>query len=228
MESKFDGGRFFFPDANEPTPETGAYQDQGAFATAMLQGTTPTLLFHGGEFAKDREVLIQQLCPVQFPFYIRGIRDRRKKKVSQMECLEYYMRLALPQMHRPIFVFLVCSMYQRLKSFSTAFVRCKSSFHGQTLAEHVSKLTVDDVELASKRLSVGLPNNGSAASRLLTAVSASCKPIGHSNEAAADARKKYFALRDYFGPQAVFFTFSPCDECSFRIRLYATSGKVRH
>ena len=55
MESKFDGGRFFFPDANEPTPETGAYQDQGAFATAMLQGTTPTLLFHGGEFVKDRE-----------------------------------------------------------------------------------------------------------------------------------------------------------------------------
>ena len=145
-----------------------------------------------------------------------------------MECLKHYMRLALPQMHRPIFVLLVCSMYQRLKSFSTAFVRCKSSFHGQTLAEHVSKLTVDDVELASKRLSVGLPNNGSAASRLLTAVSTSCKPIGHSNEAAAGARKKYFALRDYFGPQAVFFTFSPCDECSFRIRLYATSGKVRY
>ena len=30
-------------------------------------------------------------------------------------------------------------------------------------------------------------------------------------------------LRHYFGAPAIFFTVTPCDECNFRVRLYATS-----
>lgn len=71
---------------------------------------------------------------------------------------------------------------------------------GESLAEKVSLMTVDDLQSASERINLGLPHINSTGSSFLKAVSASCKPIGHSNEAAAEARRKYFAMRDCFGP----------------------------
>ena len=94
---------------------------------------------------------------------------------------------------------------------------------GQTLAEQVSLLTADDTISTSDRANTNNCNDGTTAGRFLQAVSTACKPLSHSKEAATDARKKLFAMSDYFGTQAIFFTISPCDECSFRIRLYATS-----
>ena len=58
---------------------------------------------------------------------------------------------------------------------------------------------------------------------MFTSVRGQSSSIGHSNEAASFARQKLFSLWHYFGAPAVFFTVTPCDECSFRVRLYATS-----
>ena len=41
------------------------------------------------------------------------------------------------------------------------------------------------------------------------------------------ARMKLFALWHLFGCPAIFFTITPCDESSFRVRLYATCSKHR-
>jgi len=56
---------------------------------------------------------------------------------------------------------------------------------------------------------------------LMAGVSTSCKSLGHSPESAKFARRCCFALVDYFGLNSLFLTISPCDECSFRVRLYA-------
>ena len=53
----------------------------------------------------------------------------------------------------------------------------------------------------------------------------SCKVFGHTTEAARDARKKLYALSDRFGPHSIFFTVTPDDECSYRVRMYANQGK---
>ena len=50
-----------------------------------------------------------------------------------------------------------------------------------------------------------------------------CRSVGHSNEVLSYARYKLFSLWYYFGTPALFFTVTPCDECSFCVRLYATS-----
>ena len=192
----------------------------------MLKGTTPTLLFHGGDYESTQNIHIEDVFPVVFPFGIGGVQGPRENAVSPLECFKHYMRLSLPQTKRPDFILAVCSMYHSIKSFNTGFIICKSLLRGQTLAEQVSKLTADDITNAAKNVNMKIPSNGNTAAHFLKAVSTSCKPIGHSTEAAADARKKYFAMRDHFGTQSVFFTFSPCDECSFRVKLYATSGKV--
>jgi hypothetical protein len=51
-------------------------------------------------------------------------------------------------------------------------------------------------------------------------VSAACKNIPYSDEAAKEARTKLFSMLYSLGPPSVFFTISPGDECSFRIKLY--------
>ena len=65
----------------------------------------------------------------------------------------------------------------------------------------------------------------STAASFLKSVTTSCKVLGHTAEAAKEARKKGYALSDYFGPHSIFFTVTPDDECSFRVRMYANQGK---
>jgi hypothetical protein len=92
----------------------------------MLNGTAPTILFHGGEFSSIAETKIQDIFPVSFPFGTGGINEKRKNGVSQLECLKHYMRLSLPQMHRPEFILAVCSIYHRIKSFTSGFIMYQS------------------------------------------------------------------------------------------------------
>ena len=60
---------------------------------------------------------------------------------------------------------------------------------GKTLAEQVSKLTSDEILAASNSTHHNIQTSNTTGSKLLKAVSTSCRPLGHSREAAADARK---------------------------------------
>jgi hypothetical protein len=54
----------------------------------------------------------------------------------------------------------------------------------------------------------------------LKAVKTSCQSVGHSEEAAKYAKQKCFAMLDFFGLNSLFWSTTPDDECSFRVRLY--------
>jgi hypothetical protein len=62
--------------------------------------------------------------------------------------------------------------------------------------------------------------NWNTSNQLIHTVSAACRNIPYSDEAAKEARTKLFFMWYSFGPPSVFFTMSPGDECSFRIQLY--------
>jgi len=79
------------------------------------------------------------------------------------------------------------------------------------------------VETAMKHILDGEQTSNPTLKRLFTSVRGQSSSIGHSNEAASFARHKLFSLWHYFGAPAVFFTVTPCDECSFWVRLYATA-----
>jgi hypothetical protein len=49
--------------------------------------------------------------------------------------------------------------------------------------------------------------------------------MGHTAEAAKAARRRQFAMIDFFGLNSLFLTITPDDECSFRVRLYADPNK---
>ena len=226
LESHYSGGRFFFPSAHQPNEAHGSYSSQESFVKAMLDGTAPTLLFHGGEFANERDVPITDMFPMQFPFGLGGVHINRRNSVSIKECLKHYFWLSLPQMQRPDFILVVASMFNRILSFETGFICCQSKYNGEPLALGVCELTSQDIADAAKRKDDGL-RVGSTAGRFFGAISSACKPVGHSNEAAAEGRRKMFALMDHFGESSIFLSVTPDDQNSFQVKLFATGKEVR-
>ncbi len=54
----------------------------------------------------------------------------------------------------------------------------------------------------------------------LKAISTSCKAMGHTEQAAKDARRHCFTMLEYFGLNSLFLSTAPDNECSFRVRHY--------
>ncbi len=81
----------------------------------------------------------------------------------------------------------------------------------------MSILSTGDFEKVDEHNFVTLDSNTKA---FLKAVKTSCKSVGHSEEATKYARRKCFAMLDLFGPNSLFITTTPDDECGFRVRLY--------
>ncbi len=64
-------------------------------------------------------------------------------------------------------------------------------------------------------------NNLNATTKcFLRAKSTTCKAMGHTEQAAKDARQRCFAMVDFFGLNSLFMSTTPDDKCSFRVRLY--------
>ena len=225
IEETFEGGRFYFPSAHQPVDGAGTFGTEEEFARAMLDGTSPTLLFHGGNYANERESSITDMFPIQFPYGQGEVGMRRRTKISPKECLKHYCNMSLPQMHRPDFVLVVTSMYARMLAFDTGFIKCKAKVNGATLAERVSNLTPEDISRAAARRDDVLPVGGTSG-QFLNAVSTSCRSIGYTNEAAAEGRRKFFAMGDYFGESSLFLSITPDDQNSLRVKLYATAAEV--
>ena len=139
-----------------------------------------------------------------------------------------YMNLSLPQFHRQDFILVILGMYHRLKSFQTGIIQYRSPMrNGISFAEAVSKLLPEDICKVAQRRDNGMPfsTNNNTAARLLNSISTSCRPVGHSNKAEKYARRQFFSLWTRFGAPSLFYTITPDDICSFRIRLYANGGE---
>jgi hypothetical protein len=126
---------------------------------------------------------------------------------------------------RSEFCLILNHMHSQIMSYQSALIKCQSRISGETLAEHVSVLRVAELQEAAPMQDSGEHVHGRAG-EFLKVVSTSCKPVGHSTEAAACNRKQYFAFMDHFGCSAFFLTINPCDECTFRVRLFVDADKV--
>jgi hypothetical protein len=225
VESTVEGSTYYFPSAYEPNSDTGTFSSQHEFARSMINETAPTLLFMPGNYANDRHTPLEDMFPLVFP-YAQGalnMKFGRRNRVSVESIMEHYMKLSLPQFHRPDFVHTLSSMKMRRMAFKTGIIKCKSGQRGASLAEQFSVLTADQVSAATARADTGLGMSGTAG-RFLSAVSTSCRPQGHSKEAAMVARRKLMAFCDLFGIPNLFVTVTPDDSVSFRIKIFARGG----
>jgi len=96
----------------------------------------------------------------------------------------------------------------------------KSNISGLSTAERLSKISEAEILKLAHTPNFSNLDNLVPATSLLHTVSAACKNIPYTDEAASEARTKLFSMWYNLGPPAVFFTISPGDECSFRIKLY--------
>jgi hypothetical protein len=117
----------------------------------------------------------------------------------------------------------------------TGIAKCNIANNGNSIANQLSTINLEHIDDAITTIKAMPRTSGQSSipqhinnnvSQLLHCVRTSCVPIGYTNEAAADARSKMFSLWMTFGVPSLLFTFSPCDECSFLMQLYATEKKT--
>ena len=223
IERSFAGATFHFASSHEPQEDTGVYENNQKFVKAMLDRTIPTLLVNGSNYANLRELRLENVCPLQFPFGHGGPKGSRRNNISQAECFRLYCRLSLPQFFRGDFLLILNHMFNRLQSFNTAMVLCRSNNFGQTLAEKVSTIKRKDLSKAIIQCETGQKITGPAGECIRT-VTASCKSVGYCAANAALNRRRHFAMDNYYGGHSIFLTTTPCDEVTFRVRVFANAG----
>ena len=84
VEGTVEGSRYYFPSGHEPNQDSGTFDTQGEFAKSMLNGTTPTLLFHPGNYESDRDIPIENMFPLVFPYGIGGFEMPKSKRRNKL------------------------------------------------------------------------------------------------------------------------------------------------
>eukprot|EP00957_Ditylum_brightwellii_P038214 2888659-Ditylum_brightwellii.AAC.1 len=169
--------------------------------------------------------MLENVFPIQFPFGLGGPTQRRPTAVSKEVALQHYTRLSLKQFMRGDFLLVVLHMMNRIRSFTTGLVTCRSLGLGGdlTFAESISTLTDQQIKRAAENITKNVEDN-SVAAQFLRRAETSCRSIGYTAAAARANRRLMYALTDRYGTAHIFFTISPCDECSFRVRVWANAG----
>ncbi|KAL7455724.1 hypothetical protein ACHAWC_007254, partial [Mediolabrus comicus] len=224
-ECTFEGSTYYFSSNEDPQDGQSVFDSGKMFVKAMLSGNSPTMFVYGGKYTPRRELKLQDICPVQFPFGFGGPDEKRDAKISQEECLKHYLQLSLRQFMKGDFILIVYHIYNRIISYETGVMKSKSVKDGKTLAERASKLTAKDVEEAGRRKAEDKADLTKDADVVLKDVTASSKAIGHSAAAAKDALRNAFALSEFFGCHAIFATVTPDDLCTFRVKLTVRAGE---
>ena len=153
VENEFGGGTFTFTSSQDPTENTGVYRDNTEFTLAVLNRTTPMMLAYGEKYVNSgKELCLESVFPIQFPFGLGGPKMERRTKVSEMACLQHYLRLSLPQFMRGNFILVVCDLYNRMMCYRSCLVTCKSSTeNGLSFSDHVSTLIEEDIQNAAQK-----------------------------------------------------------------------------
>jgi hypothetical protein len=218
VESSYEGGTYYFSLAQDPSEATSVYGSSKRFVLALFQCSAPTLLAYDSTYANITDVPIEKILPFAFPFGIGGPKMKRRVKVSLQLCIQLYLQLSLTQFMEGPTILVMNHIYNRQLSYISGVMTCRSTVNGVSLGEKLSKLTVQDLEKAQENNTDNLQENTKG---LFEVISMSYKAMGHTDEAAKFAQRCCFAMLDYYGPNSLFLTMSPDNECNFRVRLYA-------
>jgi hypothetical protein len=218
MESNIESGTYYFTSAQEPNQDTSVFDCPDRFAIAMLQNKPPQLLVSGGTFANIQEMKIENVLPFSFPFGIGGMNMNRKVKVSDLLCIQHYMRLSLRQFMESQTILLLHQMYNRMKSYINGVMTCRTNIDGITLGDRISNISMKDIEQIKDDKTDHL---NKTTKEFLRAIKTSSAAMGHTPEAAKYARRDAYAMLAYFGMNGLFVTTTPDDECNMRVQIFS-------
>ncbi len=124
-----------YEEPTDPDNIAGIYQNQSDFAKALFVGETPTLIYHPSNLVSHAK--LSQLLPIAFPFGTGDVDCRRSPAVNEIECMQHYLRLSLPQFQEGQTILVIHHVYQRRKSFLTGIAKCNISNNGNTVANDI-------------------------------------------------------------------------------------------
>jgi hypothetical protein len=63
IENMFGGTQFFFSTVQDPTEESSVYETSEKFACILINRSAPTILVHGGNYAKECKLSVEAILP---------------------------------------------------------------------------------------------------------------------------------------------------------------------
>ena len=218
LETTFGETTYSFSSAQEPQEKSSVYGTSKKFACALIKKSSPTLLLHGGNYVQEHKMDIEGVLPFAFPYGIGGPNKKRVTPISKKQLIQRYFRLAMPQFMTPEVILVLHHMFSRHLSFESGVMTCRNKHNNSGFTNTIRSLRARDFEETEQNTN---PRRNPRVESVVKSITTSCKSMAHTAEAAADARKKQFAMMDHFGLNSLFLTITPDDECSFRVRLYA-------
>ncbi len=113
----------------------------------------------------------------------------QRVKVSLELCIQVYMHLWLGQFMEGPTILVMNHIYNRQKSYKTGVMPCRSSINGISLGEKLSTLSTEQFEQIKDN---NTDNLDATTKCYLKAISTSRKAMGHTEQAAKDARQRCF------------------------------------
>ena len=151
----------------------------------MFQHSAPSLLAYGGTYAKNADMKIENILPFAFPFGMGGPKMEQRVTVSLELCIQVYMRLSLGQFMEEPTILVMNHIYNRQMSCKTGVMTCCSSIDDIPLGEKLSTLSTEHFEQIKDN---NMDNLDATTKCFFKAISTSCKAMGHTEQAAKDAR----------------------------------------
>ena len=220
IEETYTGGTYYFTSAQDPTKDKSVYEDRSKFARAILTQTAPTLLAIGGSYANMKEIRVEDVLPFAFPRGRGGPKCRRRTPLSAEGVFQRYFRLSMKQFMRGDVILVLGHMYNRILSYRTGIIACRSRVNGEPVGETLARFTANDF---NDTTTTG--EKTEATKTLLNVVETTCRALGHTPEAAQRARKCLFAYNDHFGLNSFFFSLTPEDRDTFYIKCKIWPGE---
>lgn len=141
VENTFVGTTHSFP-SNSPKEDTGTFGTNKEFTLAMLKGTAPTMIVSGGNHVNIRDIKLEDVCPIQFPFGLGGPSMKRRNPVSATGCYQHYTKLSLNQFMKGDFLLILNSLFNKAKTFESAVTKLTCSGN-DSLAENFSTIDLE-------------------------------------------------------------------------------------
>ena len=105
-----------------------------------------------------------------FSYGMGGPDETRPTLVSPTSVLCHYPCIALLHMQQLQFLLVLCSMWQKMESFNKCIISCRSSFKSSKLADSLSDLTQDHVEVAARHVLDGEETENETLKKLFNSI----------------------------------------------------------
>ena len=185
---------------------------------------------------------IAKAFPLQFPYGHSGLeedvaienmksipKNEEHMKRNRSQVFRKFLQHRKPSFHSPSFNLIIENVIMKEKIFQSTRMFCSMKHaDGSLMANKYGLMTGPDLRKAiiTARQDDGSRHSTKAGNQYLKSISAACEYLPHSNEAAQQARRRYFSYLVQYGFPAIFLTITPDDKRNFRIVLHAQKNHL--